>query len=95
MRAVMSDRPEEPPFIDWFAEDEATGELAEVYREYFDANPDRERVPGIPKCFGQRPDFLRQVVDFSNTLHFRDGHLTRRTKELIATLVSALNRCPY
>ena len=25
--------------------------------------------------------FLRQVMDFSNTVHFSEGHLDRRTKE--------------
>ena len=55
----------------------------------------RHQVPGIIKCFGARPDFLRQVVDFSNTIHFSEGHLNRRTKEMIASHVSFLNRCPY
>lgn len=86
---------DEAPFIAWFDEDEVSGELADVYRDYFAANPQKERFPGILKCFGQRPDFLRQVIEFSNSLHFSDGHLDRRTKELIATLVSALNQCPY
>jgi hypothetical protein len=52
-------------------------------------------VPGIIKCFGTRPDFLRQVVDFSNTIHFSQGHLSRRHKEMIASYVSYLNKCPY
>lgn len=81
--------------INWIEEQDAGGELAEVYREYFAANQDREQVPGILKCFSRRPDFLRQVIEFSNTVHFSDGHLNRRTKEMIATLVSGLNQCPY
>jgi hypothetical protein len=52
-------------------------------------------MPGTLKCFGQRPDFLRHVMQFSNTVHFSEGHLTRRYKELIASYVSCLNRCPY
>jgi hypothetical protein len=52
-------------------------------------------VPGIIKCFGARPDFLRQVIQFSNTVHFSEGHLSRRHKEMIASHVSYLNRCPY
>jgi hypothetical protein len=35
------------------------------------------------------------VIAFSNGVHFSDGHLDRRTKEMIATFVSGLNRCPY
>jgi hypothetical protein len=52
-------------------------------------------MPGILTCFGQRPDFLRHVMQFSNTVHFCEGHLTRRYKEMIASYVSYLNRCPY
>jgi alkylhydroperoxidase/carboxymuconolactone decarboxylase family protein YurZ len=52
-------------------------------------------VPGILKCFGARPDFLREVMRFSNTVHFSEGHLSRRYKEMIASYVSYLNRCPY
>jgi len=72
----------------------ATGETAQVYDEWR-AQSGRQNVPGILKCFGHRPDFLRQVMAFSNTVHFSEGHLTRRTKEAIASYVSYLNRCAY
>ncbi len=73
---------------------EARGETAAAY-DYWRAGSGRTQVPGIIKCFGARPDFLKQVVDFSNTVHFSPGHLTRRHKEMIASYVSFLNRCPY
>jgi hypothetical protein len=73
---------------------EATGDTAAAY-DFWRAGSGRTQVPGIIKCFGARPDFLRQVVEFSNTVHFSEGHLTRRTKEMIASYVSYLNRCPY
>jgi alkylhydroperoxidase family enzyme len=73
---------------------EATGLVAEVYDEWRKKSG-REEVPGILKCFSARPDFLRQVMAFSDTVHFSEGHLTRRHKEMIATYVSALNHCPY
>jgi alkylhydroperoxidase family enzyme len=73
---------------------EATGATLAAY-DYWRADSGRQQVPGIMKCFGARPDFLRQVVDFSNTIHFSEGHLTRRHKEMIASYVSYLNRCPY
>ena len=73
---------------------EATGETAVVYDEWR-ALSGRKQMPGILKCFGQRPDFLRQVMKFSNTVHFSEGHLSRRYKEMIASYVSYLNRCPY
>ena len=73
---------------------QATGDAAAAY-DYWRAGSGRQQVPGIIKTFGSRPDFLRQVVDFSNTIHFSEGHLTRRHKEMIASYVSYLNRCPY
>jgi hypothetical protein len=73
---------------------EAAGEVATAY-DFWRAGSGRHQVPGIIKCFGARPDFLRQVVEFSNQLHFSEGHLTRRHKEMIASYVSFLNRCPY
>jgi len=73
---------------------EATGDVAAAYDDWR-AGSGRKQVPGIIKCFGARPDFLRQVLQFSNTVHFSEGHLARRHKEMIASHVSYLNRCPY
>jgi Carboxymuconolactone decarboxylase family len=72
----------------------AKGDVAAAY-DFWRAGSGRTQVPGIIKCFGARPDFLRQVVEFSNTVHFSQGHLSRRHKEMIASHVSYLNRCPY
>lgn len=73
---------------------DASGDLAAAH-DFWRASSGRRQVPGIIKCFGARPDFLRQVVEFSNKVHFSEGHLTRRHKEMIASYVSFLNRCPY
>ncbi len=83
------------PFIPWIKEEEATGEVAQAYQRYFARRPDRNTVADIIKCFSHRPDFAHQVMDFSWGLHFCDGHLTERTKEMIATLVSGQNQCSY
>ncbi len=83
------------PFLPWIEDEDARGELAEIYGEWKKANPQRGRMPEILKCFSVRPDFLRCVMDFSYKVHFTDGLLNRRTKEMIATYVSGLNKCPY
>jgi uncharacterized peroxidase-related enzyme len=80
--------------IDVVEDANATGEVAQVYAEWR-AKSGRQQMPGILKCFSHRPDFLREVIRFSDTVHFSEGHLTRRTKEAIASGVSWLNRCPY
>lgn len=81
--------------IRWVEEGEATGDLAAAYAYWFAANPGRPKIPGILKSFSLRPDFFRDVIAFSQRIHFSDGHLNRRLKEMIATYVSALNQCPY
>ena len=48
---------------------EAKGETAAAY-DFWRKGSGRQQVPGIIKCFGARPDFLRQVVEFSNTSPF-------------------------
>jgi Tat protein secretion system quality control protein TatD with DNase activity len=59
------------------------------------ANPGRDKFPDIIHCFASRPEVMKQVMDLSYSLHFSQGHLNRRTKEMIATFVSGLNQCPY
>lgn len=81
--------------IRWVEESEATGEIAQAYHDWFAAHPGRPQVPGILKSLSLRPDLFRGIEDLSNSIHFSDGHLTRRIKEMIASYVSALNRCPY
>ena len=81
--------------IRWVEEREATGEIADTYSAWMTANPGRTAIPGILKCLSLRPELFRGMEDISNQIHFSDGHLTRRIKEMIATYVSALNRCPY
>jgi len=83
------------PHIKWVEDDEATGEVAEIYAAWKKANPHRESMPEILKCFSNRPDVLKSILALSYPLHFQDGFLNRRQKEMIATYVSALNQCPY
>jgi alkylhydroperoxidase family enzyme len=90
----MNDEKKEPTKIKLIEDAEATGETAAAY-DAWRAQSGRKQMPGILKCFGQRPDFLRQVMAFSNTVHFSEGHLSRKHKEMIASYVSFLNRCPY
>ncbi len=83
------------PFLRWVDDEEATGEVAEVYDAWKAANLGRDKMPENLKCFSLRPDFLKALIDFSYPLHFTDGFLSRRVKEMIATYVSALNQCEY
>jgi hypothetical protein len=79
--------------IRWIDEDGATGELAAIYdhaRQVFPGG----MVPDILKTMSLRPDFLAGISKAS-LLHFSDGALSRAQHEMIASYVSALNRCHY
>ena len=75
-------------------ETNAIGEVADLY-DHFRSHFGRQEVPGILKCFATHPPLLRHMVDLSASLIFSDGHLSRRHKEMIATLVSYQNACAY
>ena len=74
---------------------DSEGALRQVYDRWLAANPDRDDMPAILKCFSLRPDLLEALLPLVYPLQFADGHLTRRLKEMIATYVSGLNRCRY
>jgi hypothetical protein len=81
--------------IRWVEEPDADGEIGKAYATWLAANPGRPSIPGILKCLSLRPELFRGMEDLSQQIHFSDGHLSRRLKEMIATYVSGLNRCPY
>ena len=79
--------------IAWVADADAEGPLADVYAQVRAASPNGE-VPDIMRTMSLRPDFLVAVLGASR-LHFSDGALSRAQHEMIASYVSALNRCHY
>lgn len=74
-------------------EGDATGPLADLYATAKSRSVAKV-VPDILRTMSLRPDFLSAVNAASN-LHFSDGALTRAQHEMIASYVSALNRCRY
>jgi hypothetical protein len=74
-------------------EADATGALAELYATAKSRSL-AGVVPDILKTMSLRPDFL-QAIDAASRMHFTDGALTRAQHEMIASYVSALNRCRY
>lgn len=75
-------------------EADAGGEVAALFAHYR-AHFNRPAVPGIVKCFATHPPLLRHMMGLAESFLFVEGGLTRRHKEMIATLVSAENACPY
>jgi uncharacterized peroxidase-related enzyme len=85
---------QEPSNLTVIEESAASGEVVALYG-HFRAHFGRPDVPAILKCFATHPPLLKHMMDMSESLIFADGHLDRRHKEMIATLVSAQNACPY
>jgi len=75
------------------ADSEAEGALAEIYARSKERSVAKV-VPEILRTMSLRPDFLA-AVDAASRLHFTDGALTRAQHEMVASYVSALNKCRY
>lgn len=79
--------------IDWVEDADAEGLLAQLYERARQESPTGE-VPPIYRTMSARPDFLAGIMDVAK-VHFSDGALTRAQHEMIASYVSAINRCHY
>ncbi len=75
-------------------EGNASAEVAALYAQ-FRTRFGRTEIPGILRCFATHPPLLRAMMDLAEAMLFRDGALTRRQKEMIATFVSFRDMCPY
>ncbi len=79
-------------WITTFPENQADRRLAEVYLNI------RTRlgfVPNIMKSFSLKPELLDAVSRTFLTATFGGSSLTRVQEEMIATVVSSINRCHY
>ena len=72
---------------------DAKGQLGELYSDV-KANSVSGIVPDILRTMSLRPDFL-DAINQASRMHFTDGALTRAQHEMIASYVSAINRCRY
>ncbi len=72
--------------------DEATGLLAEEY----DAAVERAgKVYNIVRSMSLRPGVLKRSMELYKALMFGPSALMRQERELLATVVSAVNECHY
>jgi hypothetical protein len=81
------------PRIAWIEDEDADRPLAEVF-ELARRTSSSGRVPDIMRTMSHAPDFLGSIMRASQ-MHFSDGALTRAQHEMIASYVSAINRCHY
>jgi hypothetical protein len=74
-------------------ESEARGPLAGLYATARAQSPIGIVAP-ILQTMSLRPDFLA-AIQAASRVHFTDGALSRAQHEMIASYVSAINRCRY
>jgi uncharacterized peroxidase-related enzyme len=79
------------PLVDEQKANEEVRALFAQFRERFA----RTDLPGILLCFATNPALLKGMIQIAEGLLFGDSLLSRRHKEMIATLVSRQNACPY
>lgn len=71
--------------------DEVPGDVRALYEKIGAA---RGNVPNMFRVFAHRPEILKTMVAHLDAVT-NSGTVPVRTKELVATLVSRLNRCEY
>jgi hypothetical protein len=53
------------------------------------------QIPSIMRTMSLKPEIMIGIQNIAQEMHFADGALIRREKEMIAAYVSALNKCRY
>jgi alkylhydroperoxidase family enzyme len=79
-------------WIKTIPEDQAEGKLADAYRIFGNRIG---IVPNIMKAFSMRPELTELFGRVATTVTFGGSRLTRVQEEMIATVVSSINRCHY
>jgi alkylhydroperoxidase family enzyme len=79
-------------WIKTVGEDQAVGRLAEIYQKYRGRNG---MVPNIMQAFSLKPELVGAVANTFQVATFGGSKLTRVQEEMIATVVSSINRCHY
>jgi alkylhydroperoxidase family enzyme len=73
------------------SKEEVTDDVRDLYTR---VGAQRGNVPNMFRVYAHRPEILKTMVAHMNAIT-NSGTVPIRTKELVATLVSRLNRCEY
>ena len=80
------------PHIRLISEDEADGLLREEYDAAFDR---AGKVFNILKAMSRNPRVLRASIELYREIMFGESGLSRRERELLATVTSSAQSCFY
>lgn len=72
--------------------DKAHGHLKEAFDEYIEQ---RGFVPNVHAVSALRPEIMRSFSNHSRTVMGCESGVTPAEKEMIASVVSAVNKCVY
>jgi uncharacterized peroxidase-related enzyme len=79
-------------WIQFIKEDEATGELVQIYNQIKNK---RGKVSNIMKIQSLNPNIMKNHMDLYVNLMFGKSGLSREEREFIAVVVSVINNCEY
>ena len=71
--------------------EEVSGDVRDLYSK---VGTQRGNVPNMYRVYAHRPEILKTMVAHMNAIT-NTGTVSVRTKELVATIVSRINRCEY
>ena len=71
--------------------DQVTDDVRDVF---MNAARQRGNIPNMFRVYAHRPEILKTMIAHMNAVT-NSGTVPVKTKELVATLVSRLNRCEY
>lgn len=80
------------PFIKVIDEQDAEGKLKEVYDEIIKS---RGKLSNIMKIHSLNPDAMIKHLELYKTIMFGKSNLSREIREMIAVVVSVVNKCEY
>jgi len=80
--------------IKMVSEEEATGQVKEIYEEIM-SQLGIDFVPNLYKVMASKPGYLEVNWNKVKAIMVEEGKLDRLTKEIIAVAVSAVNGCDY
>ena len=83
------------PYIKTIPPVEATGKLKEVYETAGGPSAARGKVAMVRQVQSLNPSALAAWSDLGVAIMHAPSRLTRRQREMIATVVSATNHCSY
>ena len=80
------------PWIDYINEDDAKGELKEIYKNI---KKKRGKLSNVMKIHSLNPDAMKKHMDLYLSIMFENSDLSREVRELIAVVVNSTNKCNY